>query len=162
MFKKVALIAFVGAVAASNGAYAGTSTSSMAVSANLSVSCTVAAAAMNFGTVSTTTATTNAPANSASVTCAAATPYTLNIDYGANASGTTRRMKNGADFLNYEVYTTGYGIDPFVQTPGTAGSPGTAGGSGTSTVSIYGQVLVQTTPTTQGSYTDTLTVAVNF
>jgi spore coat protein U-like protein len=161
MFKKVAFLAFVGAVAASNGALAGTDTKTMAVSADVQALCTLSTAPLNFGTLNSTTTNTDVSVN-ASVTCSSAsTPYTLNIDYGANAQGTTRRMKLGTTFLPYEVYTTGFGLDAYVQTPGTAGSPGTSGGTGTGTVPIFGRIPAQATPAT-GVYTDTLAVVINY
>jgi spore coat protein U-like protein len=161
MFKKVALLAFVGAVSASSGAFALSDTQIMAVSANIQASCTLATAPLTFGTAGTPlTSTTTAVlrTSTASVTCTSASPYTLNIGYGANATGTTRRMINGGTFLPYEVYTDAAGTDPFLPTPGGGG---TGSGTGTSTVTIFGQIPAQPTPAA-GIYTDTLSVVINY
>jgi spore coat protein U-like protein len=165
MFKKVALVAFVGAVSASTGAFAGTDTQNMAVSANISASCSVAPAPLAFGTALLPLTSTTTAVNStsiASVTCSTASPYTLNINGGLTpgsyVGGATRAMKFGAILLPYEVYTDAAHLDPFAA---AAGPSGTGTGTGTSTVTIYGQIPAQPTPTA-GTYTDTLAVVINY
>lgn len=165
MFKKVAFIAFAGAVAASSSAFAGTDTQSMAVSATISSSCTLATAPLNFGGALTTTNGGNTDVQTtATVTCANDSPFNVGIDNGANFS-VTRRMKSGANFLPYNVYVDGFGVNAFT----AAGSYGTAGNynssltgnTGANVVPIYGQIPQQSTPPS-GAYTDSLQVTVNY
>jgi len=92
-------------------AWAGTSTLTAQTSVN--TNCSIAAAAVAFGTYDPITA--NAPpasggvdlnaTGSITITCTKGTAPTIGLDLGAHASGSTRRMLSGAtDFLTYELY----------------------------------------------------------
>jgi spore coat protein U-like protein len=166
MYKKVACLAFVGAVAASSNAFAVTDTQTMAVSATISSSCTLATTPLNFGgaLTSTTTADTDVLVN-ATVTCTNDSPFNVGIDNGLNFSG-GRRMSSGANFLPYTVSVDAFGVTSYtaVGTFGTTGNFNSAltGITGANTVAIYGQIPQQVTSPASGTYTDTLTVTVNY
>jgi spore coat protein U-like protein len=172
MFKKVACLAVIGAALASTGAHAAQQSATMAVSADITASCTLATNPLAFGSF-TTTNTTPSLGNgrylqtSAVVTCSSDSPFNVGIDYGANASGFQRRMFNGTTgYMNYEVYVDGFGVNAFgtVSNYGTANnynSPLTGNDVGPNTVPIYGVIPQQSTPAS-GTYTDTLTVTVNY
>ena len=165
MFKKVAFIAFAGAVAASSSAFAATDTQSMAVSATISSSCTLATAPLNFGAALTTTNAANIDVLvNATVTCSNDSPFNVGIDNGGHFSG-TRRMQSGANFLPYDVYVDGFGVNAYtaVGAFGTSSNYNSAltGITGANVVPIYGRIPQQTTPPS-GTYTDSLQVTVNY
>ena len=172
MFKKIACIAVVGAAVASTGANAAQQSQTMTVSADITASCSLATNPLAFGSV-TSTNTTPGLANgrfvqvNAVVTCTSDSPFNVGIDYGANASGFQRRMSNGATgFLNYEVYHNNFEGIPYdlvsnFNAGGNYNSPLTGNSLQPDNVPIYGVLLQQTTPVT-GTYTDTLTLTVNY
>lgn len=172
MFKKIACIAVVGAAVASTGANAAQQSQTMAVSANITASCTLSTNPLAFGSV-TSTNTAPSLANgrfvqvNAVVNCTSDSPFNVGINYGANAAGFQRRMSNGAtSFLNYDVFVNGFESVSYdlVSNYGSAAnynSPLTGNSLQPNNVPIYGVLSQQTTPVT-GTYTDTLTVTVNY
>ena len=165
MFKKIACLALVGVAVASHGANAAQDSGTMAVSATIAASCTIATSTLPFGSLTSTNAANTDVTTSATVTCSSDSPFNIGMDYGLNSTGFQRRMASGGNFLNYEVYIDGFGVNAFgpVSTFGTANnynSPST-GNSGANVVTIYGRIPQQTTPAS-GSYSDTLTVTVNY
>ena len=102
--------------------------------------------------------------------CAKDSPIiSLDLDLGSNASGSTRRMRNGTDFIAYELYkpiginpgdacayTTVWGAGPvngLVPTPPANAAP--------RTYNVCGQAALGQNAG-PGAYTDTVTVTVNF
>lgn len=166
MLKKVALVAFAGLSIAAPGAFAGTATDTMAVTATISASCTITASPLAFGSLVSTNAAVTDAATSVDVTCTSDSPYNIGFDYGANILGFyTRRMASGANYLTYEVYTdagrtTAFGPVSSYGSSNNYNSPAT-GNAITRTIDIYGRIPIQTTPAS-GSYSDTLTVSVNY
>jgi spore coat protein U-like protein len=166
MLKKVAFVALAGLTVASTGALAGTASDTMTVTATITASCSITANDLNFGSLTSTNTGTTDVATSVDVTCTADSPFNVGIDYGVNTLGfTTRRMASGGNFLTYDVYKDNTYITAFgpVSTYNTANnfnSPLT-GNSGTTNIPIYGRILQQSTPAS-GSYSDTLTVSVNY
>lgn len=172
MFKKIACLAVVGAAMASTGANAAQQSQTMAVTADITASCSLATNPLAFGSFTTTN---TAPSGSngrqvqvnAVVTCTSDSPFNVGIDYGANPLGLfQRRMSNGAGaFLNYEIFHAGFNLSAYdvvsnYNSTGNYNSPLT-GNNGTNNVPIFGVLLQQTTPVT-GTYSDTLTVTVNY
>ena len=102
-------------------AQAGTATANLAVSMQINASCTINAASLNFAaTAGTALVASNVNASTTvSVTCTSGSPYSIGMDNGANASGSQRRMKNGANFLNYSLYVNPPPANPWI----TTGSP---------------------------------------
>ena len=163
-------VAVVTSLAALN-AQAGTATSNLAVSITIQASCTINAASLNFGnTVAGTTlvASNVNVATTVSVTCTSGSPYSVGMDNGANVSGSQRRMKNGSNFLNYNLYTDAGRTNAWI----TTGSPssctpasscylGTGSGSPQS-VNIYGRVPSTGTAPPTGTYTDTVTMTITY
>jgi spore coat protein U-like protein len=153
------------ASAAANLAHAATSTASLAVSATVTNNCTISTTPLAFGAydpvvANATTALDGVGTVTTACTKGATTTVALNL--GANASGTTRRLSDGAgNFLPYEIYldsgrSTVWGTSGAnLLTP--AAAPSKAGRSFTA----YGRVSAnQDVPS--GSYTDTVTATVNF
>jgi spore coat protein U-like protein len=166
MFKKVAFLAFVGAIGASSSAFAVQSSQSMAVSATITPACTLnAISALNFGAAILTTNAGNIDVSTTmSVDCTANIPYNIGMNNGANFSG-GRRMTNGTAFLPYEVYLDSFGGTPFgaVTVGSSANNANSVGDTSlaTNNHTIYGRIPNQTTPGT-GLFTDTLSVTINY
>lgn len=96
------------------------------------------------------------------VTCTNTTSYSVGLDTGSNASGSTRRMKHASSvsYVTYELY-----LDASHSTVW-----GTSGGnlkSGTGTgiqqsYSVYGRIPSQSPAPAPGSYSDTIAVTVTY
>ena len=147
------------------GSYTGATVS---VSTTVSANCTVSTLPVNFGSYDPVgTNKTNALPASGNVTiaCVGGSAPTIALGLGANASGTTRRMKNtaSADYLSYELYQPP--CLPLSVVWGTAGSnlfsPGSPSTSAARSYSICGNVPAGQDPRI-GTYNDTITATVNF
>lgn len=154
-----------------SSAQAGTATANLTVQITITAACTINAATLNFGssvTGTTLIASAVTGSTSVSVTCTNGSPYSIGMDNGANASGSQRRMKSGANYLNYGLYVDAGYANPW--TTGASNSTctttsdcylGTGNGSAQS-INIYGQVpSVGTAPPT-GTYTDTVTMTITY
>lgn len=159
--RKIALgLAAAAAVATTPAFAAGTATGTVDVSLNVSSACSVTAQPLDFGT----TAAFDAAINSSSATtvkCTPNAPYTVFLDYGANAAtGTQRKLKSttGATTVNYNLYSDSGRTSPWGGA--LAGVTGTGNGA-EQAMTIYGQVPTQTA-VAAGDYKDTVTVTVNY
>lgn len=99
------LISFFAVIAASlglaAGAQAGTTTSTLSVSATVSGICTVSTTAVNFGDV---TGLTDVLANGdVTVNCASGFPYNITLDAGLHYDGFMRTISNGTDTRHYAL-----------------------------------------------------------
>ena len=164
----------VGAVVVSPAALAGSAQQNLAVSASVTANCTISTAAVAFGTYDPVSANASAalPGNgSVTVACTKGSAPNITLDLGSNASGSTRRMKAGTEFLSYELY------QPANTTPGTAcagtetqvwGSTGSAiftptapGSKSARTYNVCGTVAGGQ-DVSVGTYNDTVVATVNF
>lgn len=143
--------------------HAATATDTMAVSATVQSACIVAASALSFGSYNPTAGTNADATTTLSVTCTSGTSYTVGLSAG-NGSGATvssRKLTNGGNTLNYALYqdsarTTNWGNTPGTDTPASA-----VAGSSATTLTVYGRIASgQNVPA--GSYTDSVTVTVNY
>jgi spore coat protein U-like protein len=102
------------------------------------------------------------------VYCTKSTPFTVALNAGTTAGGTVgqRLMANGANTLEYNLYTTGTWTTVFGD--GTLSSVTQAGaGNGVATANpftVYGQLPDSTNnqAAVPGAYTDTITVTVSY
>jgi len=136
----------------------------LAVSATVISNCTISTAALAFGNydpVGVNAVTPLDGTGTVTITCTQGAATTIGLDLGGNASGSTRRMTNGTDFLDYEMYqdaprTTVWGnAAPDLFTPAVA--PSYAARNFT----VYGRVTAGQTVST-GAYSDTVVATVNF
>lgn len=155
--------------------FAGSANSNLAVSANVANNCTITTTPVAFGAYDPLVANAATPLDASgtvSITCTKGSATTVALDLGSNASGSTRRMSDGAgSFLNYETY------QPPNNTPGSAcsyASPTVWGTSGANlftpavapskaarTYNVCGEVAAgQDLPS--GNYNDTIVATVNF
>jgi spore coat protein U-like protein len=140
---------------------AATANSNFTVSASVSANCTISAGALAFGAYDPVV--TNAAADldqtsTITVACTKGSTGVVSLNNGSNASGTTRRMKSGTDFLTYEMYndsgrTTVWNATNTVSY--TAASKATTG------LTLYGRVP-QGQDVPVGSYSDTVQATITF
>lgn len=147
-------------------ASASTTTASLQVSATAAAACTLTTTPVAFGTLSATAATT--ATGTISVNCTNGDALTIALDGGANGSSGQRRLANGTNYLNYDLYQPNSGNTG-------ESSPATAWGDGTGLGSIYSVsstgaaqnlVVYGSVPSGQslyvGNYTDTVTVTLTY
>ncbi|MGA2045010.1 MAG: spore coat U domain-containing protein [Roseiarcus sp.] len=164
MFSKRLLLAAVAASSCLFPALANASTAvgNLAVTMTIASTCTVSTSGvLAFGSVGLLTTAVSAT-GSFGVTCTNTTPYNVGLNQGANGGTvTTRQMKGSttAALVNYSIFsnvaaTTNWG--------NTTGSWVAGVGTGSSqTMNVYGVVPVQATPAPD-TYTDTVTITINY
>ena len=142
--------------------YAATATSNFAVQIVISAQCLAATTStLDFGTSGVLAANVDAT-NSLQVTCTNTTPYNIGFNAGTGSGATvaTRKMTNGANTINYTIYSDSGRTTVWGNTVGTDTVAGTGNGAAQNYTS-YGRVLAQTTPA-PGTYADTITVTVTY
>lgn len=137
-----------------------TATSTMTVSANNQVTCTITTAPVAFGSVALLDANVDA-VGTVQVTCSATAAYAVGMNGGANGgtSATTRMMAGGAERITYALYRDAARTQGWYSDSGSSLS-GTGTGSAQS-LSVYGRVPVQHTPT-PGLYSDSVIVTLTY
>lgn len=137
----------------------GTETAVLNVTATVTSNCSVSGGTLAFGTyVSGQQANLDVQGTINYVNCAAGV-LTFELDNGANANGSQRRMKSGQNFLNYEIYKTSARTSRLGSGPDGLQVQLLQGGGGN--VAIYGRIPGgQNVPA--GSYTDTVTITLTF
>ena len=151
-------------------AYASPATSDMAVTANIAMSCSISTTDISFGAydaVGAHAATPLMATGGVSSTCTTGASGNIKISQGLNAAADSndstplRRMVASTDpasFLDYEVFSdSGRSV---VWENGT-GVPYTGTGSAVP-LTVYGSVAAAQTSAVSGSYSDTVTVAINY
>lgn len=99
------------------------------------------------------------------ITCNTGLPYSVELDLGANASGSTRRMTDGVGFLEYTI----------TRPSGTNTNTGLNWGTGANSISrtgtgasdlarAFGTIPFSTfnQTATTGSYSDTVIITINY
>lgn len=145
--------------------YAAEATSSLDVSATVTSNCNVSTTAVAFGNVNVISASNVDATGGVSVTCTSGTAWAASADAGAGtgASLATRKMANGANLLNYVLYTDSARTS--VWGDGVGGTTSTFSGTGSGSAqasTIYARVPSGQTSLPAGSYADTVTVTVAY
>jgi spore coat protein U-like protein len=165
----VAVGAAVGAALACGiavrGTDAATVSANLSVTVSVTVNCTVTTSPLAFGSYDPVVANASAALHgtgTVSVACTKGAAPTVGLDLGSNASGTTRRLSDGAGhFLNYEIYSEGSWTTVWGNSGAALVSPGAAPSKVARNLTAYGQMLGnQDVPA--GSYSDLVTATVNF
>jgi spore coat protein U domain-containing protein, fimbrial subunit CupE1/2/3/6 len=151
--------------------WAASATGTVGVTAFVSGNCRIQSTSnVVFGAYSTVGSGVQQATGTVSLQCSKGSPiFSLDLDLGSNASGSTRRMTNGTDFIAYELYkpsginpgdacayTSVWGSGPLnglVPTPSANSAP--------RSYNVCGQTA-QGQNAGPGAYTDTVTVTVNF
>jgi spore coat protein U-like protein len=162
-----ATAAVVGAVCVLGGTavQAGSASSSLSVSATVVNNCTITTAALAFGTYDPVGANTSASLDATgtvSISCTKGAATTIGLGLGSNASGSTRRLSDGAsNFLTYEMYQDSGRTTVWGATGGALFTPPAAPSKALRGFAVYGRISGgQDVPA--GSYADTVTATVNF
>jgi spore coat protein U-like protein len=147
-------------------AQAQTATATLTVNASVARNCTIAAATLAFGAYDPIVA--NAAANldgsvtyNIACTRGGAGTVWIGMNLGANPTGSTRRMLAGpTEYLNYELFSDATRTTVWANTQAT-GLVVVPNGRTPVPVTVYGRV-----PAAQdaavGSYTDSVTMTINF
>src|SRR5438876_10604272 len=137
----------VGAVVASNVAYAGSTPANLAVSAAVTANCTITTSPVAFGgydPVSANATTALPGTGSVTIACTKGSAPSITLGLGSNAAGSQRNMKivgGGTDVLGYQLF----------QPPDT--TPGTACPGSTVWDASVGGTFTPTAPTTKAART---------
>lgn len=172
--RKSFIAAAVATVFAIPAAQAATATGTLTVKATVAASCTVNTSAtgtttdavLDFGTVSSFAANTDASTSSAGgsqvgVLCNNGTSWTLALDGGQNASGTSQRQMSGgtSELIPYDLYTdSGYTTAIGISTTALSGT----GTGSEQKYDIYGRIPAGSTLPSVGSYIDTVTMTITY
>ena len=155
-----ALVAGIAGYSQSN-LEAATATSSFTVSASVSANCTISAGALAFGAYDPVVANASTDLDQIStvtVACTKGSTGVVSLDNGVNASGSTRRMKSGANFLSYEMYNDS-GRTVVWNATNTVSY--TAASKASTGLTLYGRVAAgQDVPV--GAYSDTVVATITF
>ncbi len=133
---------------------------SFSATATVAVTCTVSATTLDFGAPAGFLTSNVDAASTITTTCVSGTPYQIGLNNGVNASGTTRRMAGGSEFISYELYRDSSRSQRWGNTLNTDTVTSTGNGSAQSTT-VYGRVAPQATPS-PNTYSDTITVTVTY
>ena len=129
----------------------------LTVSANVTEVCNVTTSAVAFGDVDVTTAGNVDATGGFSVVCTSGTAWTAAADAGngTGASTAARKMADGANLLNYSLFTDSDRAVNFVSATGT-------GSGATQLRTIYGRVPSGQTGVPVGSYADSVTISLTY
>lgn len=167
-FKNAATaIALAGGLAllAPAAASAGTASTPVSVSATVISNCTISSpAALAFGSydpvVANASTNLDVTAGALSVACTKGDTATISFDLGANATGSTRRLKDAsANYLTYEVYTTSARSTVWNATNTVSY---VSAGKAASTLSVYGRIPSGQDAAMSATYADTINATINF
>lgn len=145
-------------------ALAQTATANLAVSATVANVCIISTTPVAFGSYDPIVTNATNPldvSGSVIVTCTKGAGTRIDLDLGAHASGSTRRMAGGSDFLSYELYQDNSRSTVW----GAGASAGQAIAAAPSisprTFFVYGRVAAGQN-VSAASYTDTVVATINF
>jgi spore coat protein U-like protein len=151
------------AILAVPAAIAATTTTTFNVTANVVATCAVTATNLAFGNYDAASGTPTDATSTVNVTCTNNHGYTVDLNAGTGSGATVavRRMTNGANTLDYSMFTdaarsTVWG-DGTLSTSTQAGT----GNGAAQALTVYGRI-----PTgqfvTAGAYSDTVTATVTY
>ena len=139
-------------------------TANLAVSASVSNNCTITTAPLAFGGYDPIVTNDTADLDSTgtvTIACTKGATTTIALNTGSHASGSTRRLSDGTNFLTYEVYSDSGRSTIWGSSGANLLSPAAAPSKASRNFTAYGRVVGgQDVPA--GSYTDTVTATVNF
>lgn len=152
------------AVLAASPAFAGSTVATQQIGVGLTIEdqCTITApATLSFGTHGIILSDVNGQANM-TIECTKQTPYSIALDAGlngANAVNTTRAMKSGSNYIDYDLYSGSAGGTLWGDTVGTDTVDSASAAGADEVITIYGQVPShQNEPV--GTYADTVTATI--
>jgi spore coat protein U domain-containing protein, fimbrial subunit CupE1/2/3/6 len=143
----------------STAARAATATNTFAVTAQVAAKCTVSTSDIAFGSYDPTAGVDLDAQGSLTVTCTKGTSFTVGLDNGTSAISGTRQMSGAGDVLGYELYSDSTRTTVWTNAamPASQDAAGKAG----NLLYVYARIPAGQYPTA-GSYSDTVTVTVNY
>lgn len=149
---------------AAQPALAGTATGQMPVSAQVLENCSVVSTPMAFGAITDVGASNVDTTATLTLACTANANFEIQLDNGTNPDAGQRRMANvgATEFLAYDIYKDAARSSRWGNTLGSDTVTGTASALGTASVTAYGRIAQGVSKVSAGSYTDTVTITVNF
>jgi spore coat protein U-like protein len=153
-------IATLAVATASARLHALTATANLTVTATVITSCTVTGGSLAFGNYDPTLATNLDQNGSFIVACTKGTSPIVGLNNGANFA-TSRRMSNGTDFLEYEIYKETGRTNIWGNAGGAAVTLGPMTTNAPQTVTVFGRVTPAQNVGT-GGYSDTVLITVTF
>lgn len=159
------LATIIAATVAAQPALAQEASSSLSVSATVTESCVVSTSPVAFGNADVTSGASIDGSGAISVTCTSGTAWEAAAGLGAGTDATlaSRKMVNGANLLNYGLYTDEARTN--VWGDGVDGATAIISDTGQGTAqekTIYGRIPAGQTSLPSGSYADTVTVTVTY
>jgi spore coat protein U-like protein len=148
------------AAIACGSAHAASATATFNVTAAVLDSCAVTASDLAFGVYDPTSASNKSGASTINVTCSLGTLYTISLNNGTHASGTTRRMAAGTNRLTYQVYRDVGATQIFGAVADALGVSGI--GTGIAVPSVVYGVIPKAQNVGSGVYSDQITVTVDY
>jgi len=141
-------------------AFAATSTTTMQVTVNVVGHCTITAAPFNFPDYDGSGASLDilSPQTPVTINCPAGEDYEIAASAGSG-SFINRTMRNGANILNYNLYTDSAYSTVWNSTTQLITGTGT---NAPQTPVVYGKIPAAQTQANTGVYTDTLTLTVTW
>ena len=153
-----------GLIAATTGALATAVTTTFQVQANVNAQCSITAVNLTFPAVDPLSSQTDG-ATTVSVKCTKNSAYTVGLNAGTTSGATIaqRKMANGSDTMDYNLYSNGGRTTVWGDSAGSWVS-GTGAGMGTAQVlNVYGRVAAGQTNLAVGTFTEpTVTVTVTY
>ena len=142
------------------GATNATSVAFTATTTNVA-SCSVSSTAFNFGSTGVLSAARDG-SSTLTVTCDAATPYTVSLNGGTTGATdpTKRKMSRAGQQITYGLYRDVSRTQPWGDTVGVNTASGTGTGAA-QVLTVYGRAPAQATPS-PGVYTDTIIATVTY
>lgn len=133
----------------------------LSITASVQAACNVAAANLNFGSLSLLNSDTDTT-STISVQCTNGTPFNvgLNAGNGIGATVAARKMTSGGNTIVYSLYQNGSRTTVWGNTVGTNTASGTGTGSNQN-LTVFGRVPAQITPP-PATYNDTIVVTVTY
>jgi spore coat protein U-like protein len=164
-YVRLVAAAMIAAAPSVSSVSAATATANLAVSATVANNCTVSTTALAFGTYDPVVANATADLDGSgrvTVACTRGTAPTIGVSTGSSASGSTRRLNNGAgSFLTYELYKDAGFSTVWTATGAGILSPTAAPSKAAREFTVYGRIAGnQDVPA--GAYADTVVATVNF
>jgi len=145
-------------------AMAQTAVASLAVGATVARNCSIATTPVAFGTYDpiVVNATTSLDGTgSVVVSCTKRAGTRIDLGLGANASGTTRRMKGTTDFLTYQLYRNAARSQVWGAGAGAGRNIARAPSRAPRTFTVYGRIAAGQ-DVGAASYNDTVVATINF
>ncbi|MFN2446741.1 MAG: spore coat U domain-containing protein [Vicinamibacterales bacterium] len=151
-------------LATARQAGAATATANLSVTASVIQACVVTGGTLAFGSYDPTAGANVDQTGTFQVACTkGSTGVTIGLGLGANASGAQRRMTNGTDFLNYELYKEAARTNIWGNAGTALVSYAPVTTSGQTTFTAFGRVPSgQTNVGVGATYTDTVVITVTF